>query len=514
MIALNQEVTNMANIEIREKSTKKGREATYKVTVVLGRENGKRIRKSRTYHISDLKHTTPAAQYKEVESLAEAWEKELKGQKTTAPLRADKVKFDDVIPGYNEHIKALRDAGELSRRTASDYISLCELYCLPYFSGKTIEDIDKNCANDFLTYLRDEKNLSPASRKKVLSCMRKVYKYLIENVRLISENPFRDSRIIDRNRTIKSKIGRSWNNEQIQLFAQILTSEMEYYYGTRKRTDSRGNQYEVAPYVRKIKIEAMWRALFLTAITCGFRPGELRGLMWKSIDFDANKIRIVQAVSSIPNEDDEVSTTKSASGVRTIIPSDAAMSALKEWRIKQEKLSENNKIWHGKKLSEFDEQLVFSGNNGAMLDAGSINKKFHKIIDRWNNSIITLSKDELDANKAREYKKMILPRIRAYDLRHTYGTIEAEKGTPANVLAGKMGHNSPTTTFDNYIHSNRNVFENHPNQFNDIISVDESTGLTERELVEKNLVKQSIDTALNKLTTEQLEKVLAYIQKL
>ena len=502
----------MANIEIREKSTRKGKEATYKVTVVLGRKNGKRIRKSRTYHFSDLKHTTPAAQYKEVQELAESWEKELKGQKTLAPKRADKVRFEEIIGGYKTYINSLKDAGELSRRTASDYISQCDFYCVPYFKGRTIESIGKDSADDFLKYLRDEKKLAPSSRKKILACIRKVFKYLVEDVRIVSSDPFRDCKIVDKKGKSKSKIGQAWSKDQIELFSKILTTETEYYFGKRTRRTAEGISYEVAGYTRMIKIGHMWVALFLTAMTCGFRPGELRGLTWQDVDFDSNKIRVRQAISSVPGEADEISTTKTISGVRTLIPSAAAMESLRLWREDHENIAEKSEFWKGKKLSDFDDQLVFCSKNGSVLNVSTINKKFHKIVDQWNNSILDRQKDEEDPKKAREYKKMLLPRIRAYDLRHTYGTIESEKGTPANVLAGKMGHTTPVTTYNNYVHVG--MAEDAPNQFDSLIPVKwKVTEHTDSELTETMMLRNLITEKIGEMSIEQLKKLNKLIEE-
>ena len=258
----------------------------------------------------------------------------------------------------------------------------------------------------------------------------------------------------------------------------------------------------------------MWVALFLTAITCGFRPGELRGLTWKDIDFESVKIHIKQAISSIPGEEDEISSTKSVSGIRTVTPSNAAMEALISWREEQEQLAATSKIWKGQKIIDFDEQLVFCSVDGSILDKGTINRKFHNIIDRWNSSIMDLLNEEEDTKKSRDYKKMLLPRIRAYDLRHTYGTIETEEGTPANILAGKMGHATPTTTFNNYVHPSQQVYQDDPNKFNEIISSSKNEIFTDKELAEMTMIKKSINLLLGNMTMSQLEQVYKYVQQL
>ena len=52
----------------------------------------------------------------------------------------------------------------------------------------------------------------------------------------------------------------------------------------------------------------------------------------------------------------------------------------------------------------------------------------------------------------RRVKLSKLPKIRLHDLRHTYATLALVAGTPAKVVADRLGHSSVTITLDIYSH--------------------------------------------------------------
>ena len=50
-------------------------------------------------------------------------------------------------------------------------------------------------------------------------------------------------------------------------------------------------------------------------------------------------------------------------------------------------------------------------------------------------------------------KKAGLPHCRLYDLRHSHASLLLEKGIPVQAVAARLGHSSPNTTMQNYIHA-------------------------------------------------------------
>jgi integrase len=47
------------------------------------------------------------------------------------------------------------------------------------------------------------------------------------------------------------------------------------------------------------ELSAWWRAYIVTGIMCGLRPGELLGLRWEDVDFDAGVIRVRKTVKAV-----------------------------------------------------------------------------------------------------------------------------------------------------------------------------------------------------------------------
>ena len=52
----------------------------------------------------------------------------------------------------------------------------------------------------------------------------------------------------------------------------------------------------------------------------------------------------------------------------------------------------------------------------------------------------------------RRLKRYDLPRIRLHDLRHTWATLALEAGVDVKVVAERLGHSSPTVTWQTYQH--------------------------------------------------------------
>ena len=77
-----------------------------------------------------------------------------------------------------------------------------------------------------------------------------------------------------------------------------------------------------------------------------------------------------------------------------------------------------------------------------------------------------------------------------------------------------MGHATPTTTFNNYVHPSQQVYQDDPNKFNEIISSSKNEIFTDKELAEMTMIKKSINLLLGNMTMSQLEQVYKYVQQL
>jgi len=71
------------------------------------------------------------------------------------------------------------------------------------------------------------------------------------------------------------------------------------------------------------------RAMVAVALATGMRQGELRGLQWQDIDFDAEEVRIDRAVK----KDGKIGPPKTKAGYRTIDIEPNALQLVREWKM-------------------------------------------------------------------------------------------------------------------------------------------------------------------------------------
>jgi integrase len=145
--------------------------------------------------------------------------------------------------------------------------------------------------------------------------------------------------------------------------------------------------------------------LYLTAAMTGLRQGELLGLRWRDVDFEARKVRVVS-----PYVRGEFNEPKSEDSGRSVPLAQRAADALM-------RLSEQTAY-------PADNDLVFCNpDTGNPLDRSKLIRRFRKAIGRAEVRPITF-----------------------HELRHTFGTRMAAAGVPLRTIQHWMGHADSKTT--------------------------------------------------------------------
>lgn len=145
--------------------------------------------------------------------------------------------------------------------------------------------------------------------------------------------------------------------------------------------------------------------LYLTAAMTGLRQGELLGLRWRDVDFDARRVRVVS-----PFVRGEFGDPKSEGSGRSVPMAERVTVALRELRERS--------------LYARDRDLVFCHpESGNPLDRSKLVRRFRKALERAD-----------------------VHRITFHELRHTFGTRMAAAGTPLRTLQHWMGHADSKTT--------------------------------------------------------------------
>jgi integrase len=166
------------------------------------------------------------------------------------------------------------------------------------------------------------------------------------------------------------------------------------------------------------RLEAAWH---LAAMT-GMRRGEVLGLRWADIDFDAARLTVRHTIISVAYE--IRSSTPKTHQARVIDLDPGTVERLRAQRGRQQA---DRDEW-GADYQDGD--LVFCREDGSPLHPDMFSQSFERAIAKTD-----------------------LPRIRLHDLRHTHATIALGAGVPVKVISERLGHESPAFTMKQYAHA-------------------------------------------------------------
>jgi integrase len=164
-------------------------------------------------------------------------------------------------------------------------------------------------------------------------------------------------------------------------------------------------------------------ALYVLAVTCGMRLGELLALRWGDLDLE-NGYLMVQRTLRFSKGTWSYTEPKTAHGRRKIILTSVACEALRRHRAHQatERLA-LGPIWT-------NTELVFTDEVGQPLRGITV----------YRDRFVPLC------------KRADVPTIRFHDLRHTAATLLLLQGVNAKVVSEMLGHASVTITLSLYAH--------------------------------------------------------------
>jgi integrase len=168
--------------------------------------------------------------------------------------------------------------------------------------------------------------------------------------------------------------------------------------------------------------------LYTLAMYTGCRRGELLGLRWDDIDFDAALLTIRRTLRGAKDgKPDFREGGKTARSVRTFKLSEDALAALR--------VQTDRQGFERQKLGEdyADHQLVFATPLGTPLDRDNMTKRLKRVLQAAG-----------------------LPSARPFHtLRHDNATLSLLAGVNAKTTADRLGHHSPAFTLERYTHAVR-----------------------------------------------------------
>jgi integrase len=278
--------------------------------------------------------------------------------------------------------------------TFDSYKRNLELHVLPRLGGRQLQQVTPSMLNRVYTDLLSEGHLTKPSGLSVKT-VRYIHTILHKTLADAVDSGLITVNVAERSKPPKprsrpaAEIG-FWTAEELGVFLEL---------------------------VRRHRLEAAWH---LAAMT-GMRRGEVLGLRWKDIDFDAARISVRQALVSVSYKV-MVSTPKNHRA--RVIDIDPDTNQLlkrhrNSQRLDREELGADYQ----------DSDLVFCTEDGTWLHPDSFSQAFGRLV-----------------------AKTTLPSIRLHDLRHTHATIALKAGVPIKVITERLGHEDPAFTMKQYAH--------------------------------------------------------------
>jgi integrase len=179
---------------------------------------------------------------------------------------------------------------------------------------------------------------------------------------------------------------------------------------------------ELGEFLESVRDDRLY-PVFVELATTGMRRGEVLGLRWRDVDFDAGDLAIANTRTPVKSEI-VTGPPKTARSRRQVFLDEWTLDVLRAQRRSQaaDRLAAGP-AWNA------DEDYVFTDELGVPVNPNSVSKRFDTIV-----------------------RKSGLPRIRLHDLRHTYATVALKAGVHPKVVSERLGHATVGITLDLYSH--------------------------------------------------------------
>jgi integrase len=160
-------------------------------------------------------------------------------------------------------------------------------------------------------------------------------------------------------------------------------------------------------------------SVYIVAVHCGLRQGELLGLKWEDVDLEVGTLQIRRTLSN-----GEFTTPKTAKSRRSVNITPTAVEALERHSERQA-----GEMIKADTLHQ-DQNLVFASQVGTPLSRRNLTRSFKALLRRAG-----------------------LPHsVRFHDLRHTCATLLLGSGFNAKFVQELLGHATIAITLDTYSH--------------------------------------------------------------
>lgn len=187
-----------------------------------------------------------------------------------------------------------------------------------------------------------------------------------------------------------------------------------------------------------------WQPVFTTMLWTGMRVGEVTGLRWCDVDFDAKTININHTLVNFSNGKENggnrfaIHTPKTQAGMRMI-----PMLPIVERALLTEKRYQEESGITCRVVIDGYTDFIFINRFGDAQHQGTLNKALKRIIHDCNLAVL--------ANNPDDDPPVLLPNFSNHTLRHTFATRMCEANLNIKAMQSILGHKDIETTMDIYV---------------------------------------------------------------
>lgn len=289
-----------------------------------------------------------------------------------------KMKFGEYITHW------LANKNDITPETRHTNEGHLRNHIIPELGNIKLQEINVGHIQSFIGKLKI-KGIADSTIRKIFNLMQTCFKSA-HRKEIIAKNPFDLMDTGDKPKVSKPKID-YWTKEEVKTFFS--------------------------------KLQHRQKLLFVLAIYCGMRRGEILGLRWNDIDLNRKQIYVR---NSLRPKQKLTNTVKTSSGYRSITFSDYVKSEIErhyEMVLEEKQMRDDYK----------DHDLVICQRNGEHISVGNFTRMWKIVI-----------------------KNTEMRYIRFHDLRHTCASLLLSAGVHPKVVQERLGHSSIRVTLDKYSH--------------------------------------------------------------
>lgn len=197
-------------------------------------------------------------------------------------------------------------------------------------------------------------------------------------------------------------------------------------------------QDEIQKIFQRFPVGSSSHLPMMIAYHCGLRLGEVFGLTWNEIDFEAKTLSVVRQVQWDPHKQAWYCSRPKYDSFRTIHLDETILRELREAKDKQERAKVfYDKYYMGLKISS-SQIIGDSGEDFPAVMRRDNGEYIHPRIMQHASGII--------------HSQLGLASFKFHSLRHTHASMLIDSGIPVKYVSDRLGHKNIKVTTNVYQH--------------------------------------------------------------